>query len=70
MKRDEPANLELLAAEYVVGTLTGGARRAFERRMRRDPFVLRRVEAWELQGGGALEGLVYRSPVGGGAAWE
>ncbi|HEY0969486.1 MAG TPA: DUF6188 family protein [Gemmatimonadales bacterium] len=24
----------------------------------------RRVEAWELQGGGALEGLVYRSPVG------
>ena len=29
----------------------------------------RRVEAWELQGGGALEGLVYRSPVSGGTAW-
>ena len=26
----------------------------------------RRVEAWELQGGGALEGLAYRCPVGGG----
>ena len=47
MKRDEPANLDLLAAEYVIGTLLGGARRAFEQRMRRDPFVLRRVRGWE-----------------------
>ena len=47
MKRDEPENLDLLAAEYVIGALTGGARRSFERRMRRDPFVLRRVQAWE-----------------------
>jgi len=47
MKRDEPGNLDLLAAEYVIGTLLGGARREFERRMRRDPFVLRRVEGWE-----------------------
>ena len=29
----------------------------------------RRV-AWELQGGGALEGVVYRCPVGGGVPWE
>ncbi len=47
MKRDEPENLDLLAAEYVIGTLAGSARRAFERRMRRDPFVLRRVQGWE-----------------------
>jgi hypothetical protein len=30
----------------------------------------RRVDAWELQGGGTLEGLVYRCPAGGGAPWE
>ena len=47
MKRDEPENLDLLAAEYVLGTLTGSARRAFARRRERDPFVDRRVRAWE-----------------------
>jgi len=47
MKRDEPDNLDLLAAEYVIGTLTGRARRAFERRMQRDRFVQRQVQAWE-----------------------
>lgn len=29
----------------------------------------RRVDAWELQGGGLLEGIVYRCPAGGGAPW-
>jgi len=47
MKRDEPENLDLLAAEYVIGTLWGPARRNFDRRRARDPFVDRRVRAWE-----------------------
>ena len=47
MKRDEPENLDLLAAEYVLGTLRGAARRSFARRRERDPFVNRRVSAWE-----------------------
>lgn len=47
MKRDEPENLDLLAAEYALGTLRGAARRSFERRRQREPFVDRRVSAWE-----------------------
>ena len=47
MKRDEPDNLDLIAAEYVLGTLTGAARRRFARQVARDPFAARRVRAWE-----------------------
>lgn len=47
MKRDEPENLDLLSAEYVLGTLAGRARRSFERRLSREPFVGARVRAWE-----------------------
>jgi hypothetical protein len=28
-----------------------------------------RHDAWELQGGGALEGMAYRCPAGGGRPW-
>ncbi len=28
-----------------------------------------RMEAWELQGGGTLEGMAYRCPPGGGIEW-
>jgi hypothetical protein len=28
-----------------------------------------RLEAWEVQGGGALEGMAYRSRPGGGVPW-
>ena len=47
MNREQPETLDLLAAEYALGTLTGGARRNFERWRARDPFVARRVRAWE-----------------------
>ncbi|HKY00857.1 MAG TPA: anti-sigma factor, partial [Steroidobacteraceae bacterium] len=47
MKRDIPENVDLLAAEFVIGTLVGRARRSFERRIARDPFIARRVRAWE-----------------------
>ncbi len=47
MKRDEPEMLDLLAAEYALGTLRGAARRSFAQRRERDPFVDRRVRAWE-----------------------
>lgn len=29
-----------------------------------------RADAWEIQGGGALEGMGYRAPPQGGAAWS
>ena len=29
-----------------------------------------RLDAWELQGGGALEGLAYRCDAGGGVPWK
>ena len=47
MKRDEPDILDLIAAEYVLGTLTGAARRRFARQLASDPFAARRVRAWE-----------------------
>ena len=47
MKRDIPENVDLLAAEFALGTLVGRARRSFARRIARDAFVARRVRAWE-----------------------
>jgi len=67
MKRDEPGNLDLLAAEYVIGTLRGAARRAFARRRARDPFVDRRVTAWEERF--ALLTLRLRPVAPSGAVW-
>ncbi|MGH8250767.1 MAG: anti-sigma factor [Steroidobacteraceae bacterium] len=49
MKPNAPDILDLLAAEFVLGTLTGAARRRFERWRGSDPFVARRVQAWEVR---------------------
>ena len=47
MKPNQADVLDLLAAEFVLGTLAGAARRRFERWRDADPFVERRVRAWE-----------------------
>ncbi len=56
MNRNQAEILELLAAEFVLGTLTGAARRRFERWRSADPFVARRVRAWEER----LAGLAFQ----------
>lgn len=56
MKREQPEIVDLLAAEYALGTLAGAARRRFERWFRQDLFVGRRVRAWEER----LAALVFR----------
>jgi anti-sigma-K factor RskA len=45
--RNNPALCDRLAAEYVLGTLKGGARRRFERHLRDDAVVRRTTDAWQ-----------------------
>jgi anti-sigma-K factor RskA len=47
MKYDNPDRRDMLAAEYVLGTLRGAARRRFERLMRDDPAARDAVARWE-----------------------
>lgn len=47
MSRLSPQAREHLAASYVLGTLTGPARRAFERRCEQDADLARRRSRWE-----------------------
>lgn len=77
-RRVDPAEPEQLAplltlvgrrVEALEADARGGAEVAFS-----DGTVLTvaphpREEAWQLQGAGGLEGLVYRSPPGGGRPW-
>jgi len=42
-----PQRLDRLAREYVLGTLTGGARRRFERLLRQTPAAMLAVDAWQ-----------------------
>jgi anti-sigma-K factor RskA len=56
MKHDDPKLIDSLAAEYVLGTLGGRARRRFERWLSREWHVQRRVQVWEER----LVGLALR----------
>jgi anti-sigma-K factor RskA len=56
MKHDNPQMIDALAAEYVLGTLRGRARRRFERWRSQEWHVERRVQAWEER----LSGLALR----------
>lgn len=47
MRYDDPALIDRLAGEYVLGTLHGRARRRFERMMAARPDVQRAVWRWE-----------------------
>ena len=47
LDRTDPELRDQLAAEYVLGTLTGLARRRFERWIRADPELARMVADWE-----------------------
>jgi anti-sigma-K factor RskA len=58
MKHDDPKLIDALAAEYVLGTLGGRARRRFERWRSKEWHVERRVQAWEER----LSGLALRLP--------
>ena len=56
MKHDDPKLIDALAAEFVLGTLGGRARRRFERWRSKEWHVERRVQAWEER----LAGLALR----------
>jgi anti-sigma-K factor RskA len=56
MKHDDPKLIDALAAEFVLGTLGGRARRRFERWRSQEWHVERRVQAWEER----LAGLALR----------
>jgi anti-sigma-K factor RskA len=47
MTQDDPQLIDALAAQYVLGTLRGPARKRFEQWRNSSPLIDRRVNAWE-----------------------
>ena len=72
---DEPEQLAPLlsllgrAIEVLVVTRRGELRLTFGDGSSLESNPHPRVDAWEVQGGGALEGMAYRCGPGGGAPW-
>ena len=62
MKPGNPRIRSALAGEYVIGTLTGTARRRFERLLEHDPSLMGEVEAWQSQLYQLVELLPERTP--------
>jgi hypothetical protein len=62
MNRRHPECLELLAGEYVMGTLRGTARRRFERMLRQDDELGRRVSDWEARLGRLTDSVAPVEP--------
>lgn len=62
MTSDNEARDEALAAEYALGTLQGGARLRFQRRLRSEPVLLQRVARWQSLLGGLDHPLTPVAP--------
>ena len=62
MKYDNPKLRQMLAAEYVLGTLRGRARRRFERLARGDAAVRSEIRFWESRLAGLAAGMEPKSP--------
>ena len=64
MRPDDPEVVDRLAAEYVLGTLRGRARRRFERWRSASPLVEERATFWEDRLLGLAKGTVPITPPG------
>lgn len=62
MNYSDPDLKDRLAAEYVLGTLRGGARRRFQTLMLRDPWLRQQVHAWEQHLAPLAESLPEEQP--------
>lgn len=70
MKRTDPEIRSLLAAEYVIGTLTGGARRRFEQQMLQSKPLQEEVQRWELHLATTLDDGVVSAVPPPASAWD
>ncbi len=62
MRRPDPETLDMLAGEYVLGTLAGPARKRFERWIETDADVRDLVEAWQERLSTLAEDVPERNP--------